>query len=430
MDEGDQRLPVFTNDSARTQTIAVQEGPVTAIASSYGEPFAYRPEDRPFMAVDGDPTTAWLVADRAPAEGQRIRFRVAEPIDHVTLHQPQGAGAVRHLGAVTIAVDDRAPQHVTLDERSLSAGGQRVDLDPTSGPSTVTITIDGVVVPDPTLGPASAAVGFSEVDFGLGPTIEVVRPPVVVTSAMTSGGTATPVTYVLTRLRTRPTDRWRSDPEAAMVREITVPAEQAFTPTVTVRLDQRATDAVLAGLLGITGAQASARLTGAPSAAGWSATDGDPTTAWITPFGQAVGSTLDAQAAAADCPSSTVTQRAGRLLPRHRAAADQRRRRRSTSRCHAPDAGRRQPGRASRRRCRPGRSRCRSPPSTPGPPSTAATASPCSSRPPSPSSRSARRRPSRPSWTPAAVTTWSASTANPSRCGSRPRCQRCWPVTQ
>ena len=71
-----------------------------------------------------------------------------------------------------------------------------------------------------------------------------------------------------------------------MVREITVPAAQAFTPTVTVRLDQRATDAVLAGLLGITGAQASARLTGAPSAAGWSATDGDPATAWITPFGQ------------------------------------------------------------------------------------------------------------------------------------------------
>ena len=303
VDEGDQRLPVFTNDSARTQTIAVQEGPVTAIASSYGEPFAYRPEDRPFMAVDGDPTTAWLVADRAPAEGQRIRFQVAEPIDHVTLHQPQGAGAVRHLGAVTIAVDDRAPQHVTLDEQSLLADGQRVDLDPTSGPSTVTITIDGVVVPDPTLGPASAAVGFSEVDFGLGPTIEVVRPPVVVTSAMTSGGTATPVTYVLTRLRTRPTDRWRSDPEAAMVREITVPAEQAFTPTVTVRLDQRATDAVLAGLLGITGAQGSARLTGATSAAGWSATDGDATTAWITPFGQAVGSTLDAAGDHPDCPS-------------------------------------------------------------------------------------------------------------------------------
>ena len=170
VDEGDQRLPVFTNDSARTQTIAVQEGPVVATASSYGEPFAYRPEDRPFMAVDGDPTTAWLVADRAPAEGQRIRFQVAEPIDHVTLHQPEGAGAIRHVGAVTITVDGRAPTPVTLDDQSLSADGQRVDLDPTTG------AVDGddhhrrCRRARPTLGPASAAVGFSEVDFGLGPT--------------------------------------------------------------------------------------------------------------------------------------------------------------------------------------------------------------------------------------------------------------------
>ena len=53
------------------------------------------------MAVDGDPTTAWRVADRAPAEGHRIRLEVDEPIDHVTLRQPTGAGAVRHIGAVT-----------------------------------------------------------------------------------------------------------------------------------------------------------------------------------------------------------------------------------------------------------------------------------------------------------------------------------------
>ena len=56
--------------------------------SAYGEPFAYRPEDRPAMAVDGDPATAWRVADRAPAEGEFIRLDVAESIDHVTLHQP------------------------------------------------------------------------------------------------------------------------------------------------------------------------------------------------------------------------------------------------------------------------------------------------------------------------------------------------------
>ena len=44
----------------------------TAQATSYGEPNGYRPEDRPFMAIDGDPTTAWVTADRARAVGEAI----------------------------------------------------------------------------------------------------------------------------------------------------------------------------------------------------------------------------------------------------------------------------------------------------------------------------------------------------------------------
>ena len=188
-DDSDERLPVFPDapDRAAAQTVALQEGPVRAAASAYGEPFAYRPEDRAVMAVDGDPTTAWRVADRAPAEGHRIRLEVDEPIDHVTLRQPSGAAAVRHIGAVTIAVDDREPVRVELDESALG-DGQRIDLEPTSGPSTVTITIDSVVVPDLTPGPASAAVGFSEIDFGLGPTVEVVRVPTDLTTALAGAG--------------------------------------------------------------------------------------------------------------------------------------------------------------------------------------------------------------------------------------------------
>jgi hypothetical protein len=42
-----------------------------AVASAYGEPNAYRPEDRADQAVDGDAGTAWRVADRADPVGQR-----------------------------------------------------------------------------------------------------------------------------------------------------------------------------------------------------------------------------------------------------------------------------------------------------------------------------------------------------------------------
>ena len=253
-DPADERLPVFP--AGTEPTVAVQIGPVRARATAYGEPFAYRPEDRPFMAVDGDPATAWRVADRAPAEGELIRLDVAEPIDHLTLQQPAGAAAVRHIGDVTVTVDDGEPQRVTLDERSLGPEGQRVEIEPTAGPSTVTVTIESVVVPDPTIGPALAAVGFAEIDVGLDPTIEVVRPP-----AIPDPGEL-PVSFVFTRHRTRPTDRWRADPEPTMVREFEVPGTRTPTPQVTVRLDQRASDGVLAELLGISGPLATSRLTG------------------------------------------------------------------------------------------------------------------------------------------------------------------------
>lgn len=312
-DPADERLPVFGADGDAPPTVAVQDGPVRARATAYGEPFAYRPEDRPFMAVDGDPATAWRVADRSAPEGEQIRLDVAEPIDHLTLRQPEGAAAVRHIGRVTITVDDRLPQHVDLDERSLGPDGQRIDIEPTTGPSAVTITINSVVVPDPTLGPALAAVGFAEIDTGLGPTVEAVRPPSDATAALADAGD-TPVSFVFSRLRTRPSDRWRADPEPTMVREFELPAARTFEPELTVRLDQRAADAVLADLLGVTGPVGATRLVGTASAAGWAAADGDPTTAWMTPFGVAVGATLDL-ASDAEITSIELTQPAGEHSP-------------------------------------------------------------------------------------------------------------------
>ena len=65
----DQRLTPFTDSDPDQQTVAIQRGPVIATASSYGEPFAYRPEDRAVMAIDGDPTTAWVVGERGDPVG-------------------------------------------------------------------------------------------------------------------------------------------------------------------------------------------------------------------------------------------------------------------------------------------------------------------------------------------------------------------------
>ena len=310
-DVADQRLPVFDTEQLENQTVAIQEGPVRATASSYGEPFAYRPEDRAVHAIDGDATTAWVVGDRFDPVGERLFLETEEPVGELTLRQPLGAEAVRHIGSVRIEADGSSIGDVTLDERSFSEAGQTIVLPEPA--TSLAVVIDSVVVPDLTIGPALAAVGFAEVDVGLGPTVEVVRVPTDVVDPLAESP-QTPVSYVFSRLRTRPSDRWRADPEPTMVREFDVPDDRQLLPAVSVRLDQRAADEVLAGLLGIDGPIASTRLTGVASAAGWAVADRDPSTAWITPFSAAVGARLTVPTAG-PVRAMTLTQPTGDFSP-------------------------------------------------------------------------------------------------------------------
>ncbi len=138
-DTADQRLPVFPDQTAKDQTTAGVEG-LDVRATSYGEPFAYRPEDRPAMAVDGDPNTAWLVGDRADPVGQSLQ--VTGDVSGLQLLQSQQAGASRMISSVRLSFDGRAAQIVDLDDTSLHGNGQRIDVPP--GSKSVRITINAV----------------------------------------------------------------------------------------------------------------------------------------------------------------------------------------------------------------------------------------------------------------------------------------------
>jgi arabinofuranan 3-O-arabinosyltransferase len=308
-DSGDARLDLFPGAGLAAFTVSAQPGPVSVRASSYGERFAYLPEARPGMAIDGDPNTAWTVLDPT---GQYLEITTEGPVDHVTLLQPSGLADVRHLETVTVSVDGGAPQAVTLDERSLIAG-QRVPVAATTGPATIRISLGHIVESAAHQGhghPDRTPVGFAEVDTGLGASPEHIVVPSDLTAVMRQAGVERPVTYVLTRERVRATNRWRADPEWRIVRQLDVPFDQRADVEATVRLDLRASDAVLAELLGIAAPTASARLTGVPSAGGWAAADGDVETAWITPFSQVVGATLDVELVDPAAPL-TLNQRTG-----------------------------------------------------------------------------------------------------------------------
>jgi arabinofuranan 3-O-arabinosyltransferase len=174
-DTADQRLPVFADQSAVHQTTAAVDG-LDIRATGYGEPFAYRPEDRPAMAVDGDPATAWVVADRFNPIGQSIE--VSGDIANLSLLQSQQPGASRVISAVRLdfdgaGSDSGASQVADLDDRSLSGTGQPIEAP--AGATLVRITITGVVPRPGGTDPGPSAVGFAE--LGLGAHREVVSLP-------------------------------------------------------------------------------------------------------------------------------------------------------------------------------------------------------------------------------------------------------------
>lgn len=290
-DVADQRLELFDTTDAQAQTTAALDGTMTVQASAYGDPYAYTPENRAAMAVDGDPATAW----RVPWQqlGETLHIDGAAP-RQLHLLQAQGPHLLRMITDIDISVDG-AIQHVVLGEASLSGAGQTVDI-PRGDHVAITIT---ATAPRPGAPPTGQPwVGLAEIGVT---AQEWVRPPSLV---LAHAAAEQPLELVFTRDRTRPTNRWRSDPEPVLARVVTLPHEVRGKLSITLRLDARAEDDVIDQLLGTTvSASSNRRLTGVPAARASAAFDGNPSSAWITPFDAAVGSALTVDLE----PGSTVT---------------------------------------------------------------------------------------------------------------------------
>lgn len=284
----DQRLGNGSGtDDPDSQTIAVQRGPVTAIASSYGEPFAYRPERRAVMAIDGDHSTAWTVADHADPVGELLRLTPNAPIDALVLHQFVGSTDQRTITSIGIDRSDGTRQHVALTPASTDGTGQLVRLDAVTD-QPIDVVITGVTADSATTAAAQSGVGFSEIETGLGPTTEYIRPPIDTLGAVSADQASLDI--VLTRDRVT-ASHWRSDPEPTLRRLLPLQTAQSFEVGATLGLDEQASDAAIAELVGDEGAVADRRLPGVEHR-GAAAVDGDSDTAWLTPADDQIGATL------------------------------------------------------------------------------------------------------------------------------------------
>ena len=302
-DPTDNRLPAFDTDAEAvdsTRTVSEQRGPLTVQASAYGNPVTYTNDDRPFHAVDGSLETAWTVAAFAEPRGEYLRLSLPEPtiLQQVRLVQPLGS-ANRRITQVDIRVDDQPARTATLDERSLSAAGQTIDLN-TKG-TVVEIEITETDMPRRATYPGVDPVGFAEVDLGLAPVTEVIRVPRALTDRLDAHLADHSLSVVLTRERSDPREPVRVDPEPRMLRAVPLPISRSATLTGTARLSAHAPSELIDELLASTSdddgariaASSSGRLPGDLASRASKTLDGDPATAWTPLFGPQRGQWIE-----------------------------------------------------------------------------------------------------------------------------------------
>lgn len=295
-DPADARLPLFPNATDNSFTVAERRGIARVSATHYGNPVSYTPEDRPFMALDADPETAWRVGAFADVEGERIRVELEEPVttDGITLLQPITGPRNRFITTARISLDGATPFQVQLDARSREGKGQTIPLGPARTFSTVEVEVRETNIGKRARYDGVSGVGIAELGIPGVVADEVIRLPRDLLDAAGDAAASRRLTVVMTRQRTNPSEPVRTDEERFLARVFDLPATRSFDLRGTARISAHAPDDVIDRLVGLPGrARSSGRLPGDVRARASSAFDGDPATAWMPGLGPQEGGWLE-----------------------------------------------------------------------------------------------------------------------------------------
>jgi hypothetical protein len=288
VDPGDARLDVFPGEQPSALTTTEDVGIKQVRASSYGNTITYTAEDRPVMAFDGDPTTAWRAAAFGDARDERIRVTLTKPItaDHVNLLQPTNRGRDRYITQVGLTFDGKDHVNANLGpaSRALSGPGQTVPFGRRTF-QTLEIRVNAVNDKRPSLFGQADAVGFAEIGLPGVRAHEIIKMPTDLVDAMGPESASHPLVYIMRRDAVRPVPP-RAQPELSISRAFAVPNTRDFvlTGSATISPDANATE--IARAFGVRGPKvaASGFMAGCLACGPASAIDNDPTTAWQTPF--------------------------------------------------------------------------------------------------------------------------------------------------
>jgi hypothetical protein len=295
----EEALPVFPHAGSDTQTVAVVSGVSSVRATAYSNPITNTAENQPLNAADGNPETAWTEGAFSPATDESIQVSLLHPVraDHITLLQPQTGPRNRTVTNVTLTFDGGSPVTAQLGAASLAGAGQVVSFPPRTF-RTVTVTINATSAGVRKDYQSQSAVGFAEITVpGVAPATEALRLPTDLLAAAGTSSLQHQLDIVLNRIRTQVTPP-RSDPEASIVRQFTLPTARSFSIGGTARISTLDPDPIIDGLLGRTGSpgavtvvssNSSGRLPGDLRAGAAQAVDGNPTTSWSPGLGPQAG---------------------------------------------------------------------------------------------------------------------------------------------
>ena len=290
-DPSDNRLMPFVADhdlqaSTDSQTVTQLVGDVKSVrATNYGNPVTFTPEDRPENAIDGDPRTAWRTAVFSSSRDEALEITLNHSVmtDHIALVLPTTGVTARRITNFSITLDDsqtpilssfgkKDTKRVTFTKQAFSKilirvladnYGTRTSFSAAPGVGLAEVVIDGI----------------SNTEFLRLPTAQV---------------STAPSTVLITRRRIDQATPNRFDPESHIARIFATQKPATFTVSGDVRISGLADDVVINRLIGASPlVYSSVRTQGSPNSFGFSATDGDPQTAWTTPIDESIGARID-----------------------------------------------------------------------------------------------------------------------------------------
>ncbi len=290
-DPTSQPLPLFATSSLASQSVATYSEAHYVTASAYGNPVTLTPEDRPYMALDGNQQTAWSVSAFSPAGGQWLQVSLDTPVttNHIQVVQPAFLQPNRWIGKVTLTFDGKHSVVEKLSPASHTKAGQTLTF-PTTTFSTLRITIDTTTWTGGSNLTAASAVGFAEVGIPGVNIHETIQMPSDLLSALGQSSLSHRLVVILTRQKVSP-DPPRSDPEPTMSRTFKLPTARTFTlggdATISALIPDNEIDDILGGP-GVFGGNvlgSNERLPGDLNARAVNTFDGNPATWWGPGFG-------------------------------------------------------------------------------------------------------------------------------------------------